>query len=153
MLIDAKVAVIGIAAPLLTLYLGTATLLFVWESRLAGVTLVALTLVAFVWTFYVMLRYLLAHAVLVAEGPGTSTGWSLWASGALIRGNVLQALLVLVAGQLVVGAVSALVPPVDHVVVRVLDGCLMIASAVWWSLVWQFCLWALDRHARVADGS
>ncbi len=158
-LVDIKIAAIGLAVPVLVLYLGTATVLTLWDAQPAGRLVIALTCAGLLWTIYVMFRYMLAHVVLVGEwrragwepSGVVSTGWSLWAGRSLLAGRRKQALLVVVAGQLAVGLVLALSPAGNGVLARTVSGLLASVSVVWWSLLLQLLTLCLTEHSSRAD--
>ena len=162
LLIDLKVALMGIAAPYLVLHLGSASLLTIWPTWGSARFVMIATLLSAGWIFVVMVRYMLATAVLVAEwrAPGgsevgagsVSSGWAMWASRRLLRGRVVDALAVIVVGQVVVGSLTGLVPEGEGTLYRAADGLTMVVTAFWWSLLWRFMRLCIDSPAARVNG-
>lgn len=167
-LIELKIAVWGLAAPYLVLHLGSALMLTWWSDQLGARLVIAMTVASMAWIFVVLLRYFIAPAVLVAErllsgGPGSangdseggeplramrrvSTGWSLWAARRLVRGRMIQALLVLILGEGAVFVIMAFLPRGEHVVTQIVSGVAMIATTLWWGLLWEFTRWCVAEE-------
>ena len=160
-LLDIKISVWGLAAPLVVLYAGTVVVSTIDAPQSAAYAVVAATLLSVGWTFYIMLRYMLAHVVMVAErrkdhwqlragsfaesaalwlgSGGVSTGWSLRAGRMLIRGHLLDGLLISVAGQIAMSIVFLIAPsPENGLLSQIVNGAAMSLTTVWWSLLWQF---------------
>ena len=168
LLIDIKIAVWGVAAPYLVLHLGVAGVLTAWPTSAAARGVIAATVVSTGWMLVVLVRYLLAQAVLVAECGaegwslregrvrgtmsrwcrGVSTGWALWAARRLIRGRAFDACLVMLLGQGAVLLVRAFVPPGDYLLAHVIDGATMAVALVWWGLLWQFLRVCINDTVR-----
>lgn len=173
LLIDLKIAVWGLAAPYLMLHLGSALLLTWWQTQLAGNLVVGATVASMSWMLVVLLRYLIAPAVLVAErsamdardsgadpsgsswgwsgSGGISTGWSLWAARRLVRGRISHALLVLLVGQGTVLTIMAVLPPAENLLTQVIGGVAMLATALWWGILWEFATWCIAGHGTERD--
>lgn len=166
-LIELKIAVWGLAVPYLVLHIGSAVAVTIWPGSVVARVVLAATVLSMSWIVVVMLLYLLAPAVMIAEWQaegwppwehsvgaaarerpaGVSTGWVLWAARQLVRGQMRHAVCVLVVGQIAITFVQMLVPPGDHPLVQVAKGMSMLATAVWWALIWQFCGYCV----RLAD--
>lgn len=156
-LIEIKVAIWGLAVPYLILHLGAAIVLTLWPSYGAARALFAVTFVSMAWVLVVVVRYMLAAAVMVAETQGhtwneeqaPSTGWALFAARQLIRGNVRQAVLVMAVGQGVISLVVSLLPSGDTVPAQFLNAIGMVVTALWWALLWSFGQFCLSRARGV----
>lgn len=146
-LIEIKVALWGLAVPYLVLHLGAAFVLTLFPTYRVARGLFVVTLVTGAWVIIVVIRYMLASAVMVAETQGhtwdesqaPSTGWALWTARHLIRGNVPQAVLLMVVGQGVVSLFVAILPSGDSLSLQMLNAAGMVVTALWWALLWRFC--------------
>jgi len=160
LLIEIKIAVLGLAVPLGVLYLSAGTVLtFTSSVALARITVLA-TILSLIWTAYIAFRYMLAGVTLVREQESLgwkhsprngwrrftacgksshrTTGWALRAGRRLLRGQRPQAVLVFVVGQVVIGLAGMLIPEGQHIGLRVIAGITMVIEAFWWALVWEF---------------
>jgi len=131
--------------------------LTLWPSYGAARALFAVTIVSMAWVLIVVVRYMLAAAVMVAETQGhtwngeqaPSTGWALSAARQLIQGNAGQAVLVMAVGQGVISLIVSLLPSGDTVPAQVLNAAGMVVTALWWALLWSFCQLCLNRARGV----
>jgi len=172
-LIDFKIAVWGLAAPYLVLHIGSAVVLAWCANAAVARGMIVATFLSLAWMVVVIVRYVLASAVIVAErqaegwtlshprplkavslwvgSGGVSTGWSLWAARQLVRGRALQAVLVILIGQVAVSLLMALVPPGDNILMQAVSGVSMVATTLWWGLLWQFCLYCVNECAASSE--
>ena len=160
-LIDVKIALFGLALPFASLYAGAALVSTVNASQAGAYVVLATVLTSFVWTIYVLVRYLLAHVLIVAErnggewklwgtsfvdglclwlgSCGVSTGWSLRSARRLIRRRLLDAVLLIVTGQAALSLVLLPVPdPSGGLLFQIVSGAAMFVTTVWWALLWHF---------------
>lgn len=165
-LIQLKIAIWALAVPYLILHLGSAFLLTPWPVYEVAKGVIYAMIAGTGWLLVVVVAFMLAPAVLVAQESadgwtgsssargwvsGRSTGWTLWAARRLASRRIATAIMVAITGQAAILMADALAPPGEGVAMRLVDGVLMLSSTVWWALVWEFAGHCTAAPARNQD--